>query len=655
MGWLVLPIAVGVVLVLIVAWTRSAASKREALDLFELSPVSMAIVDSDGIVRTNKRLASLCSRDCVPGGSQRLDDLLHPESVTETLRLTRSVLESGHRIEVADTSLVGKGGEVVQCDVVASPTRFERHPAVLMAFTPVDQKQAARDALHQSEERFRRFFSELPVPAYRTSLEGTIIEGNQALLDLLEVKDGQLINGVNAKDFYADPDERRADDRSTRNEAAVEDRILRLRSSTGRDIRVRDVNRVVEGPTGPIFEGVAIDVTQELRFLEEMERRERQQAALAEVARTALRDSDVGHAIGEAVRRVGAALGADCTLIAQPHGGRGLLATSVAYGTDSVREREAVHEYVLARLNDVIDGDSPVEMQADETGEGVGLAGMIAALTGPVGTFGVIAVAGRGFVPSQEDRDFLTAVAATLGAAVARGHDRERMGQLMRSKDEFIASVSHELRTPLTVVVGLALELEQNWQMFSEGELAEFISLIAGESREMGNLIEDLLVAARADIGQVPIYPEIVELRNSVDQVIDSCSLVDRARISTAGEGVFGLADPVRFRQVVRNLVTNAIRYGGPRIYVEVTEEDGEALVSVSDDGSGIPEADREKIFAAYERSDSSEKVPGSVGLGLTVSRKLIELMGGSISYRYDRGSHFEMRLPAVRAAIRAD
>jgi len=655
MEWVVLPIAVGVVLVLIVAWTRSAASTREARDLFELSPVSMAIVDSDGIVRINKRLSSICRRDCVPGGSRRLDDLLQPESVAETLQLARSVLESGQRIEVADTSLVGKGGEVVHCDVVASPTRFERHPAVLMAFTPVDQKQAARDALRQSEERLRRFFSELPVPAYRTSLDGTIIEGNQALLDLLGVEDGQLIRGVNANDFYADPDERRVDDQSTRNEASVEDRILRLRSATGRDIRVRDMNRVVAGADGPIFEGVAIDVTQELRFLDELQRRERQQASLAEVARTALRDIDAGHAIGEAVRRVGAALGADCTLIAQRHGGRGLLATSVAYQTDSVREREAVHEYVLARLDDAADGDAPVDMEPEETNEGARLAGMISALAGPDGVFGVIAVAGRGFAPSQEDRDFLTAVAATLGAAIARGRDRDRMSRLMRSKDEFIASVSHELRTPLTVVAGLALELEQRWQTFSDGELSEFISLIAGESREMGNLIEDLLVAARADIGQVPIYLDEVELRSSVDQVVDSCSLADRARISTSGEGVIGMVDPVRFRQIVRNLVTNAIRYGGPRIYIQVKEEDGEALVSVSDDGSGIPEADREKIFAAYERSDSTEKVPGSVGLGLTVSRKLIELMGGSISYRYDRGSHFELRIPVVRAAIRID
>lgn len=655
MEWLALPIGVGVVMALIVDRMHVYASSREAHDLFELSPVSMAIVDSDGSVRTNKRLSAVCRRDCVPGGSQRLDDLLHPESVAETLQLARSVLESGQRIEVADTSLVGKGGEVVPCDVVASPTRFKRRPAVLMAFTPVDQKQAARDALHQSEERFRRFFAELPVPAYRTSLDGTIIEGNQALLDLLGVEDGQLIRGVNANDFYADPDERRVDEQSTRNEASVEDRILRLRSASGRDIRVRDVNRVVVADSGPIFEGVAIDVTLELRFLDELQRRERQQAALAEVARTALRDSDAGHAIGEAVRRVGAALGADCTLIAQRNGASGLLATSVAYQTDSVREREAVHEYVLARLDDAVDGDPPVDMEPEETSEGARLAGMIAALTGPDGTFGVIAVAGHGFVPSQEDRDFLTAVAATLGAAIARGRDRDRMGRLMRSKDEFIASVSHELRTPLTVVAGLAFELEQRWQTFSAGEVSEFIALIAGESREMGNLIEDLLVAARADIGQVPVYLDEVELRSCVDKVVDSCSLVDRARIRTSGDGVVGIVDAVRFRQVVRNLVTNAIRYGGPRIDIQVREEDGAALVSVSDDGSGIPEGDREKVFAAYERSDSAEKIPGSVGLGLTVSRKLIELMSGSISYRYDRGSHFELRIPIVRAAIRVD
>jgi signal transduction histidine kinase len=229
------------------------------------------------------------------------------------------------------------------------------------------------------------------------------------------------------------------------------------------------------------------------------------------------------------------------------------------------------------------------------------------------------------------------------------------MDQLMRSKDEFIASVSHELRTPLTVVAGLSFELEQKWQTFSDSELGEFIALISSESREMADLIEDLLVAARADIGKVPVYLEDIDLRSCIDQVVDACALADRARIQTSGDGVLGCVDPVRYRQVIRNLITNAIRYGGPRIWVTVGAVEDEAVVSVSDDGAGIAAADREKVFAAYERAHQSQHVPGSVGLGLTVSRKLTELMGGSISYRYEGGSNFELRFPLVRTALRVD
>ena len=167
----------------------------------------------------------------------------------------------------------------------------------------------------------------------------------------------------------------------------------------------------------------------------------------------------------------------------------------------------------------------------------------------------------------------------------------------------------------------------------------------------MGDLIEDLLVAARADIGKVPIYPELTDLRACAEQVVASCNLADRARISVEGASTIANVDPVRCRQIMRNLITNAIRYGGPSIRVGLHSDGEEAVLSVYDDGAGIPDEDRSKIFAAYERGHTAEGVPGSVGLGLTVSQKLTELMNGSISYRFDSGSHFEVRLP-VQASI---
>jgi len=111
------------------------------------------------------------------------------------------------------------------------------------------------------------------------------------------------------------------------------------------------------------------------------------------------------------------------------------------------------------------------------------------------------------------------------------------------------------------------------------------------------------------------------------------------------------LADPIRFRQIVRNLVTNAIRYGGDEIQISMSRKGDRVAVCVADDGPGVPEEDRERIFEAYHRAHSSAGQPGSVGLGLTVSRTLAELMGGSLSYSKNGLSTFVLDLPMATSA----
>jgi signal transduction histidine kinase len=100
-------------------------------------------------------------------------------------------------------------------------------------------------------------------------------------------------------------------------------------------------------------------------------------------------------------------------------------------------------------------------------------------------------------------------------------------------------------------------------------------------------------------------------------------------------------------RQILRNLISNALRYGGPNIEVSTSREPGTFVVEVNDDGVGIATEDHERVFVAYERAHQSEGQPGSVGLGLTVSRTLAELMGGSLTYRFDGRSVFRLELPS--------
>ena len=111
-------------------------------------------------------------------------------------------------------------------------------------------------------------------------------------------------------------------------------------------------------------------------------------------------------------------------------------------------------------------------------------------------------------------------------------------------------------------------------------------------------------------------------------------------------------ADPVRFRQIIRDLLTNAIRYGGDSVRIDIRHDNERVWIDVADSGEGVAFESRETIFEAYERAHRSVGLPGSVGLGLTVSRRLARLMDGDLTYRYDDDSIFTLELAVAPALM---
>ena len=223
---------------------------------------------------------------------------------------------------------------------------------------------------------------------------------------------------------------------------------------------------------------------------------------------------------------------------------------------------------------------------------------------------------------------------------------QQQLEQLVQSKDEFLASVSHELRTPLASVVGFAAELRDHYVDFDLPEQLELIGMIAAQGQDMADIINDLLVAARAETGSLIVESTPVDLKAEVETVL---SQLPEATVGfeAADAEIVVVADPVRVRQVLRNLVVNALRYGGPQVEINVSEAGEVATLQVRDNGAGIPNEDWEIIFDPYRRAHDRKGQPASVGLGLTVSRMLANRMQGDLSYRYDQGeSVFELVLP---------
>jgi signal transduction histidine kinase len=219
------------------------------------------------------------------------------------------------------------------------------------------------------------------------------------------------------------------------------------------------------------------------------------------------------------------------------------------------------------------------------------------------------------------------------------------------AREEFIANASHELRTPLTGIHGLAMLLEEE-PAIRESEMAsELIGLIVSESADLGRMVEDLLTTARLDAGALHYTFEDVRVLDEVAEVVEP---MRRAGMSIEVECEAGMvrADRLRFRQVLRNLLSNARKYGGANVRVHGVLESGAFVCAVVDDGPGIPAELEARLFERFIHQGQQTAVKESVGLGLSIVRSLIEGMGGNVYYEREADeTAFVIVLPLATGA----
>jgi signal transduction histidine kinase len=236
--------------------------------------------------------------------------------------------------------------------------------------------------------------------------------------------------------------------------------------------------------------------------------------------------------------------------------------------------------------------------------------------------------------------DLSRVVVALQDVTQVRAYQRT-LEKLIAGKDRFVASISHELRTPLATVLGLSQELYNLWDDFDPAELRELMGLIALGANDLAALVEDLLLAGQIEVGDgAPARAEEFDLHPVVDQAIDDCltagDLSERPRIAESSVRCF--ADPGRVGRIVRNLVSNAARYGGGSVEIILSSEP-QPTVQVLDDGPGIPPSEWERIFSAHEQT-ATDGTRGALGLGLAISRQLADIMDGGLSYSYVNGTN---------------
>jgi signal transduction histidine kinase len=248
----------------------------------------------------------------------------------------------------------------------------------------------------------------------------------------------------------------------------------------------------------------------------------------------------------------------------------------------------------------------------------------------------------------------------SLAANVNRMNDelRRLYGELetaSRHKSEFLANMSHELRTPLNAIIGFSQVLRE--RMFGElnPKQAEYLDDILSSGNHLLSLINDVLDLSKVEAGQVELEVAPFSLHDALERGVvmvreRTVGRGLRVSLDLAPEVNLVTADERRIRQVVFNLLSNAVKFTpeGGSIVVATERRDGEVHVSVRDTGSGVAPEDRERIFEEFQQTEVGVRQREGTGLGLALSKRLVELHGGRIwvESEPDCGSRFVFTLP---------
>jgi signal transduction histidine kinase len=322
---------------------------------------------------------------------------------------------------------------------------------------------------------------------------------------------------------------------------------------------------------------------------------------------------------------------------------------------------ERVLEGKIVVRRDLTERDSP----ADEQLLALGLRSeLVAPLLLGARTIGMLSLSRENPDAFSEDEVELVALLGRLVATAVqniRAYEAERrrveeLARLSQLRADFVSLVSHELRSPMAAVIGAARTLQDRWRMLSSDQRESFLALIGDETSRLAELVGDVLDTSRIEAGTFSYRFEEVDLGRVVDEAVETAALAQQevpvvASVRGALPEIRG--DRARLRQVLGNLIENAVKYSpeGGEVRVSATAANGAVQIAVRDSGPGIPREQQGRIFEKFGRVDVPGASKPGTGLGLFIARSIAEAHGGSlgVSSGVEAGSTFTLTLPISR------
>lgn len=373
-------------------------------------------------------------------------------------------------------------------------------------------------------------------------------------------------------------------------------------------------------------------------------------------------------AVGAFIRELRGLVPFDRMAIVLAEEGEAEAITVVGRGADQVFPKGTLQRVEGSALETVLTGEvvyredmSDVRHVEEREFVALGLKARLAAplLAGPraVGMLSLMREEPRSFSQDEIELVSLLGRLVATGAQNIRTYEAERrtveeLRRLSALRADFVSLVSHELRSPMAAVIGSARTLQDRWRELAPQQREAFLALIADETTRLASLVGDVLDTSRIEAGTFSYSFTPVHLGDLVRETVAAVALAqEEVRV------VASVRDPLpavqgdreRLRQVLSNLVENAVKYSPPGAEVKVTAypHDSRVLVDVVDEGPGIPSEQQRLIFEKFGRAKTDGAKPGT-GLGLFIARSIVEAHGGTLEVRSSPGvgATFTLGLP---------
>jgi signal transduction histidine kinase len=327
----------------------------------------------------------------------------------------------------------------------------------------------------------------------------------------------------------------------------------------------------------------------------------------------------------------------------------------------SVLERVLAGEVVVRR--DLAESTYPEDVQLAELGLRSELLAPLMLGARAIGMISLSRIEPAAF--SVEEVELVSLLGRLVATAVQniRSYEAERqtvdeLRRLSALRADFVSLVSHELRSPMAAVIGSARTLQERWRTLAPEQREAFLALIADETNRLAALIGDVLDTSRIEAGTFSYSFTDVDLSRLVRDAVSSAEIgQDEVRVvADVQESLPSIrGDRERLRQVLSNLIDNAVKYSreGEAVQVTARREDSGVHIAVSDRGPGIPYDQQGLIFEKFGRADVPGGTKPGTGLGLFIARSIAEAHGGTLDVQsqLDAGTTFTLTLPAPSAS----